>query len=157
MLVENTNGVNRSPNRFFVGYLAVLLMACAFGCDSQDATPKTSLFEDDHAVAEHWPSDLSDVAVKLRERLSSPEINAQVMKEIEDLISWTAEVAADTNLSETDWLPLHHASQSLMANLRGVRDGLNESDRSQIESLCQLIDQSVSKIPEQLASLKVTS
>ena len=44
--------------------------------------------------------------------------------EIVDLVSWVPEVAADTNLSEADWLPLYHASESLMANLRAAKDEL---------------------------------
>lgn len=121
------------------------------GCGSQDSEPKTSLFEDDHVVAEHWPADLSDVAAKLRERLALPDVNEQSRKEIVDLVSWTGEVAADTNLSEANWLPLHHHSESLLANLGGAKQGLSSDDRSQIQAFCQLIDDTALKIPDQLA------
>ncbi|TWT84563.1 hypothetical protein CA13_60430 [Planctomycetes bacterium CA13] len=140
------------------GWMPILLFLIVLvGCGGQGATPKTSLFEDDHAVAAHWPSDLADVAVKLRERLSDSDANPQSLAEIKDLVSWTAEVAADTNLSEADWLPLYKASESLMTDLRAAKDGLSSDDRSQIEALCQLIVDAAPKIPEQLANLKVTS
>ncbi|QDS91710.1 hypothetical protein FF011L_04430 [Roseimaritima multifibrata] len=144
----------RSFARSMTVALVVLLMV---GCGSQDSEPKTSLFEDDHVVAEHWPADLSDVAAKLRERLASPEVNEQAQKEIEDLVSWTAEIAADTNLSEADWLPLYHHSESLMANLEKAKQGLSSDDRSQIQSFCKLIDDTVLVIPDQLARQKGTS
>ncbi|TWU45798.1 hypothetical protein Q31b_09740 [Novipirellula aureliae] len=136
---------------------ATMLLGIVIGCGSQDSAPKTSLFADDHTVAEHWPEDLPDAAAKLRERLALSEINKLTRKEIDDLVGWTAEIAADTNLSEADWLPLHHATQSLMTKLRATEDGLNRDEASQIEALCQLIDDAVRRIPEHPPSLKVTS
>lgn len=158
--------------------MVAMIVSCLIGCGSQDAPPKTSHFEHDHLVASHWPNDLADAATKIRERLiwietgEVPEHHAHddhehddhhhdhkqdPKTEIFDLVSWVPEVAADTNLSEADWLPLHHASQSLTTNLRAAQNGLSRDDRSQIKSLCQLIDVAVQKVPEKLASLKVTS
>ncbi len=137
---------------FFLLFLIVLV-----GCGGQDSAPKTSLYEDDHAVAEHWPSDLADVAVKLRERFSDSDANTDASSdsfaEIEDLVSWTAEVAADTNLAESDWLPLYQASESLMANLRSAKGVLTPATKTQLESLCSLVDEAASKVPEQLPNL----
>lgn len=127
---------------------ATLLLGFLLGCGAPDAAPKTSLFEDDHAVAAHWPDDLADVAVKLRDRLSASAWNEQSIREIEDLVSWTAEVAADTNLPEADWLLLYHASESLRESLHGAKGSLSEESRTRIESLCRLIDDTVPKIPE---------
>ncbi|MCO8123093.1 hypothetical protein NHH03_15200 [Stieleria sp. TO1_6] len=123
------------------------------GCGPQDSAPKTSLFEDDHAVAKHRPDDLADVAVKLRERIGREDASEQTKHEIEDLVSWTAEIAADTNLSEFDWLPLYHASESLAKNLRSVEGTLTDKNRKQIESHCELVDQTVGQIPEPHSSL----
>ena len=47
---------------FLSGLLIVI------GCTPEDS-PKTSNFEHDHEVAEHWPDGLADAAVKIRERL----------------------------------------------------------------------------------------
>ncbi len=149
-------GIRGESLAAFLTGMAALVMVVLVGCGGQDAAPKT-LFEDDHAVAAHWPDDLADVAVKLRQRLADSNTNPQSLAEIKDLVSWTSEVAADTNLSEADWLPLYNASESLMTNLRASTDGLTSDDRSQIESLCELIDNTVPKISEQFSDLKVAS
>ncbi|MGB7329088.1 MAG: hypothetical protein WBD31_29680 [Rubripirellula sp.] len=159
--------------------LCLAMLGVFVGCDQQDSAPKTSHFEHDHDVAPHWPSDLADAASKIRERLVWTETGEVTEHhqhdehqhdehddhhhdhdpnaELVDLVSWIPEVAADTNLSEADWLPLYDASHSLMAKLRGATGRLSSDTRSQIESLCELIDDAVPKIPEQLPSLKVTS
>jgi hypothetical protein len=160
----------RSLTRFYTAALTILFFV---GCVSQESTPKASHFEHDHNVASHWPNDLADAAVKIRERLvwietgEVPEHHPHDdhghnhdhdhTSEILDLVSWVPEVAGDTNLSEVDWLPLYHASESLMRNLRAAKDTLSSDDRTQIESLCQLIDKAVPEIHEHLANLKVTS
>ena len=91
-----------------------------------------------------------DLSVKIRDRISSPEISKETRSEIDDLVSWTAEIAADTNLSEQDWIPLYNASESMMANLRRDPSNLSDSNRKQLESLCELIEVSATKIPDQL-------
>lgn len=132
--------------------LAMLSVVVA-GCGDPDAASKASLYEHDHAVAEHWPDDLANVSVKLRERLTAPEISASSLAEITDLVSWTAEVAADTNLAEADWVPLYDATESLMAKLRSSPTTLTPQHREAIESLCELIDDTSEKIPDQLPNL----
>lgn len=160
-----------------------LIVFCLVGCGPQDDAPKASHFEHDHIVAAHWPSDLADAAVKIRERLvwidtgEAPEHHAEddddhhdhddhhdehdqkhdPVTEIFDLVSWVPEVAADTNLSEADWLPLYHAAESLMVNLRAANEGLSSENRSQLESFCELIEETSEKIPELIANLQVTS
>lgn len=132
------------------GHVGLLLLA---GCGGQDHTTKTSLFEDHHAIAAHWPTDLMDVSVKLRERMSLPEVNPEALAEIKDLVSWTAEVAADTNLTEADWLPIYRASESLTANLRNAKETITPDHRAQLKSFCELIDETSQRIPEQLPRL----
>ncbi|MEZ6089994.1 MAG: hypothetical protein R3C05_18605 [Pirellulaceae bacterium] len=133
------------------------LMLCAVGCGDQD-TAKTSHFEHDHEVAGHWPADLADAATKLRERLSpsdqSQTTTTHVADEIADIVSWVPEIAADTDLSEEDWIPLDNAARSLSANLRATNNELTISSQTQIAALCELIDQSVGKIPGQTPPTK---
>lgn len=133
--------------------LLLLLLIC--GCGTQDEAPKTSLFEDDHVVAAHWPTDLSDLTSKLRDRVAQMKSSSDdvLRSEIEDLVGWVGEVAADTNLSESDWIPLFDKSESVSANLKTVSGTLTDDDLTQVESLCRLIDESIPKIPEQLASV----
>lgn len=152
MKVCLSNKRGRAFRRDWFAFAAITLFI-SVGCGGGNDAPKTSLHEHDHHVAPHWPSDLADVAVKIRERLSAPTIGETQRSEIGDLVSWTAEVAADTNLPEADWVPIYHATESLTANLRSAGPTLSDQNRSQLELLCELIDQSAGKIPEQLPNL----
>ncbi|MCC9655895.1 hypothetical protein LOC70_08795 [Rhodopirellula sp. JC737] len=130
---------------------AMVLITLMVGCGETKDSPKASHFEHDHIIAEHWPEDLPDVAAKLRSRLESDSINEQTHAEILDLVTWTPEIAADTNLTEQDWIPLHEATESTLANLRASQStNLTESDKNQILALCFLIDETANLIPEQL-------
>lgn len=158
-------------------YVVVLVVGC-----TTDEAPKTSLFEDDHHIAAHWPSDLADLSAKLSVRIASVKTGSPIDDEdhhhehghehddhdddrepvpmrdqIEDLVDWVGEIAADTNLSEADWIPLYEKSESVSANLKSNSGELTDDDLRELESLCQLIDDSIPKIPEHLASVKATS
>jgi hypothetical protein len=132
-------------------FLGSLVAGCA-----HDGETKTSHFEDDHEVAPHWPNDLADAAIKLRKRLDAPISNQskQVAREIADIVSWVPEIAADTNLSEEDWIPLDNASVSLAAQLRASNNEMTNDCRRQTVALCELIEQSLEEIPAQLPSLR---
>ncbi|MDV6030713.1 MAG: hypothetical protein F9B45_11570 [Phycisphaera sp. RhM] len=133
------------------------LIVCLAGCAS-DGDTKTSHFEHDHEVAAHWPNDLADAAAKIRQRLdaaaSTSDPSKRLAEEIVDLVSWVPEIAADTDLSEHDWIPLDNAAESLSASLRAVDNELTAANRKQTAALCELIEQSLKKIPSQLPSLK---
>ncbi|TWT93533.1 hypothetical protein [Neorhodopirellula pilleata] len=146
----------RSP---FIRYVVTVSLAMTLfaGCVTEDSA-KTSLFEDDHEVAPHWPDGLEDAAAKIRQRLdaskSSPAEAKQQADEIVDLVSWVPEIAADTNLPEPDWIPLDNAAESLSANLRAANHELTDANRLQTTALCELIEQSLPKIPDQLPKWK---
>ena len=131
--------------------LGLLVVGCV-----HDGESKTSHFEHDHEVAPHWPSDLADAATKLRKRLDAQvsDQSKQVAKEIADIVSWVPEIAADTNLSEQDWIPLDIASNSLSAKLQSSDNEMTDECRRQTVALCELIEQSLDKIPTQLPSLR---
>ena len=137
-------------NRLFAVLLTMTLLT---GCVNEE-TAKMSLFEDDHEVAPHWPDGLEDTATKIRQRIEVSESSSSEVKqrtdEIVDLISWVPEIAADTNLSEQDWKPLNSAAESLSANLRAANYEMTDSNRQQAAALCDLIEQSITKIPNQL-------
>jgi hypothetical protein len=132
------------------------VLALFVGCAGEDAA-KTSHFEHDHEVAPHWPSDLADAAAKIRERLAVNETKhldpQQAADEIADIVGWVPEIAADTDLSEQDWIPLDQAAESLSANLRATKNALNDANRTQAIALCELLERSFDKIlvPVQLS------
>jgi hypothetical protein len=132
-------------------FIGSLLVGCV-----HDGESKTSHVEHDHEVAPHWPNDLADAAIKLRKRLDAPISNRskQVAKEIADIVSWVPEIAADTNLSEQDWIPLDTASDSLSAKLQSTDNEMTDECRRQTVALCELIEQSLDNIPAQLPSLR---
>jgi len=130
---------------------SVLVIA---GCAAEGDAPKSSHFEHDHETPPHWPDGLADLTAKLRQRLfatggSSDDMTAKTIDEIKDLVSWTPEIAADTDLSEADWMPLYQASESLSGALSGARNQLTQDQKKQLESLCVLLDQAKSKLAQQ--------
>jgi len=138
----------------------LVLILGLLGCAGED-TAKTSHFEHDHEVAPHWPKDLADAAAKIRQRLDTSEPSSAETErhadEIAEIVSWVPEIAADTNLSERDWIPLDRAADSLSANLRATGNELTDSNRRQTVALCVLIEQSLGKIPDNLPSMKAAS
>ncbi len=80
------------------------------------AEEQDSLHELDHELPPHWPVSLSDAAAKLGERLALDSSNAKQSEargELEDLVSWIPEIAADTDLTEAEWLPIYELSETL--------------------------------------------
>ncbi len=126
--------------------LAVLVSAAPPGC-SHAENDKTSHFEHDHEVAEHWPSGLGDLAEKLRGRLRE-DADEATKHEIEDLVSWVGEVSADTDLSEADWVPLYERSEAVTAKLKRAGDNWSAELLGEIEALCELIDASAAKLSQ---------
>jgi hypothetical protein len=129
------------------------MLACVLGCGES----KKSLHEMDHVTPAHWPTDLSDAANKLSERLKSVQANSAeanqearvALKELTDLVGWVPEVAADTDLAESDWVKLFEASESVRKQLLGAKD-IKASLAEEIDKLCSLLVQSQSLIPKPL-------
>lgn len=104
----------------------VLVLVCfcisSLGCEGQNDHEEQSV-EHSHAghshdVAEHWPRDLLDLKFKLRGRMDKWRANdgdrGKLQEQIVDLIQWTPEIAADTDLSESQWLPIYENTQELI-------------------------------------------
>jgi hypothetical protein len=99
---------------------ALLMVA---GCQGK---VRESLHENDHVVPNHWPSNMHDAATKIEVRvaklreqqsLSRSEFSSLV-DELTDIIGWVPEVAADSALTEADWVPVNDMSESLLKRLR---------------------------------------
>ena len=123
-------------------------MVCVFGCNENTSQTK-SHFDHDHVVPHHWPNDLADLSFKLRTRIEAKTVDGGTLAEINDLVSWTAEVAADTDLSEADWTPLYHATEGLAIESRSSGGTLSAEHRRQLQSLCELIDRAAAKVRQQ--------
>ncbi|MEM8912809.1 MAG: hypothetical protein AAGC97_13665 [Planctomycetota bacterium] len=67
---------------------------------------------------------------------------------ISDIVSWIPEIAADTNLTEQDWIPLDDAAQLLSRDLRAAQNTLTPSIRERAVALCEQIDQLVARMPK---------
>ncbi len=76
------------------------------------------------------------------------EKNAQ--DQIADIVSWIPAIAADTNLPEQDWNQIESAANSLTAELNAAGGELTKAHRDQASALCQLIEQSLRNLPENL-------
>ncbi len=91
----------------------LLLVALLAGCAEEQA----SLHENDHELPAHWPVDMADMADQIQLRLKrleeEAEGNAVTRAELEDLIEWAPEVAADSELSEQAWNPIYETSETL--------------------------------------------
>lgn len=116
---------------------AACLLICLLltGCGAE----RESLFEEEHDLPAHWPSSLADAADKIDKRLGrlgsvASESNHateqtaidQCENELRDLVEWIPEVAADTDLSEVQWLPIYELSEVMREHLsRGDVSALN--------------------------------
>jgi hypothetical protein len=100
--------------------LWVLICLSAIGCGSE----QEHLFEEEHERPAHWPSGPADAAQKIRERLDGYLTNPkddQYREQLLDLVEWAPEIAAETDLAESDWNPIHGISEA-------IRQHLNQSD-----------------------------
>ncbi len=77
--------------------------------------------------------------------------------EIFEIVSWVPEIAADTDLSESDWVPIYDASEALIARLGDPGEELTTENRGEVEVFCQLIETTARKIPKQFTPSRGTS
>ena len=102
--------------------LVLFLLAATIGCQES----KQSLYEEiDHQTHAHWPSDLVDADSNIRLRLDLLALQPSdkiVESELVDLVSWCAEVAADTDLTEQQWLPIYEQTEALRKRLQSDID-----------------------------------
>ncbi len=108
---------NSVVRRWFLQWSLLSILSVALvGCsESQD-----SLHGLDHVVPAHWPSSLQDAADKIEQRVTSIHSQTEseaARDELLDLIEWAPEIAADTDMSEEQWLPIYRMSETLRGHL----------------------------------------
>ncbi len=82
----------------------LFVLALIVGCGSEEA----SLFEHDHVTPSHWPKDLSFAARRIEDAVGAPQENQLpfTYPQLVEMIGWIPEVAAETDLSESDGIKL---------------------------------------------------
>jgi len=149
--------------------LVSLGLMMTLGCTDSQQDPKNEKLE--HIVPGHWPTDLVDAAAKINlraARLSGqpPQASAQladsqsvaegtlaedttiVENQLRDIIGWVPEIAADTDLTEAQWLPIHQASQSLSKRLKTMRRPLDEATLGAIDDYCSQLIEAAKLLPQ---------
>lgn len=136
-LVDKVSVIRKAsvPTQLWLAFTLLLV-----GCGVE----KDSLFEEDHEVPPHWPSNLTDAAEKIEQRLallagksSEPPVERQKHdaqqrdaelseSELRDLVAWIPEIVADTDLTEEQWLPVYELCEVM-------RDHLSSSDVSAMD------------------------
>ncbi len=110
----------------------LMLLTTLVGCGDE----QESLYEHDHFVPAHWPTDLQRASRLIVERVPRAMEDETARKELLDLMSWVPEIAADTELAESDWNPIFSQCEQLRRRLlRGYDTALGTELQQLAETL----------------------
>ncbi|MEL6108348.1 MAG: hypothetical protein AAFU85_20160 [Planctomycetota bacterium] len=118
--------------------LPSVCVALIVGC-----SPSTQDRPHEHAVPAHMPRNLADLAQKIRlrvERLGTDQESQKTFRQVADLIGWTAEIAADTEIGEERWNPIYELSESLRLEINEDPERWDAQRREKAARLCQLVE-----------------
>jgi len=127
--------------RFLYAGMAILLLAGG-GC-SQTPTEEAAHVHQ-HDTASHMPSSLGDLCRKVRRCLAELKHggkNSQLTNELTDLVSWTPEFAADTNIGEQLWIPIYQQSEQIRLSILKNDQQWDTTRIDQITQLCRLSEE----------------
>lgn len=107
----------------------------------------------EHFVPDHWPADLLDAAAKVAQRASalasqpteSPtdgsgsDRRPMIEQELRDVVGWVPEIAADTSLTEAQWMVVHEASEAMSNRLKTIRRPMDEETLRAIDVYRRLL------------------
>jgi len=149
------------------------------GCSDAPDSATSEHSPSEHSIPEHWPSDLVDASEKVGALSSqilaasmptdSPTLSgeiragdqampiAELRQRLLDVVGWVPEVAADTPLRESDWIPIHEASERLSRRLRALAPPWDEPTRTQIDDFQALLLEQAKLIPLPPEELPVDS
>ena len=136
--------------RICVSVLLIVSLLPVAGCSPTEGGPRTSLYEVQHVLPDHWPTDLADLADKLRARISLLDQNpaqGRASQELTDLVGWAAEVTADTDLTEAQWLPIYQRTETLRRSLRAARYAWTDSNLERAADLADRIERAAEQLP----------
>ena len=108
------------PMPHFSGLLSSLVIAIALvGCNHLKTTDESP----EHTNPAHWPTSMLDAADKIDlrlENLNAADDIKNLRDELSDLVEWSPEIAADTDLDEADWEEIYGLSETLRGHLASV-------------------------------------
>ncbi len=133
-------------------WIVVCVALTCVGCEPA----KESLHEHEHEIPAHWPASPGDAATKIRSRMEvlsrgsqvagpteasgAAKNNVHAAEELYDLVTWTPEIVADTDVTEAMWQPIYDRSEKLRTLLEGPKDELDAATGSEIVQLCEQLD-----------------
>ncbi|MCC9602349.1 hypothetical protein LOC67_17480 [Stieleria sp. JC731] len=136
------------PIRFARTIIASLIICYLGGCRSKEPN-HDSHFDHDHVVAAHWPDDLDDVVAKLRAEIATIDDQRDDQEKsigrLRDIINWTPEIAADSELSEQQWISIANTSDGISRQLGDDEHQLSNQRRNDVLHLCDLIEKTNAK------------
>ncbi|MEM9368175.1 MAG: hypothetical protein AAGD07_19440 [Planctomycetota bacterium] len=71
----------------------------------------------------------------------------RVREELTDMASWAPEFAADTDISEQRWIPIHQLSERLRLSIQAAPEDWGRSRRDLFIRLCQVSEDAWSSLP----------
>ena len=104
----------------------------------------------DHGIPDHKPATFAEAVKQLprRQRLLLSEFSAghldhaqEAIQKLQDVIGWLPELAADTDLRESDWNTVQSVSQQMEAVVGHWPSLQSKPPDQEIESLTVLIEQ----------------
>ena len=120
----------------FLLWLFTIITGCGTSTDSHSSDGGHH-----HDVPPHLPTSLADLCQAVETRLQQLEVesdDAKLKSELTDLISWTPEFAADTDMSEQRWIPIYELSEELRLSIDKQPRDWNLQRLDQITRLCQI-------------------
>lgn len=130
--------------------VAFLLLLPVAGCETGEGSDKRSHHDVDHTTPDHWPDGLADLAVKITRRVETLRVRSEgdetAGRELSDLVSWSPEVAADSDLTESEWIPIHQESEALARQLNSDRGRWTETNLERASGLAEQIADASSRI-----------
>lgn len=126
--------------------LCLLVCVCSvLGCNNL----KSSEEEPEHSIPAHWPTSMLDAADKIDQRIDKlkiGEVNKDTRDELNDLVEWSPEIAADTDLEESDWDEIYLLSETLREHLASADVPLTDyrQDFSKLSELLREFHQRMS-------------
>ncbi|MEO1526345.1 MAG: hypothetical protein AAFX06_12975 [Planctomycetota bacterium] len=119
-----------------LGWITLCVALSFTGCSGNEEPPH------EHAAPAHMPRNMADLSDKIRRRLERVEAreDATAVAELSDLIGWTAEIAADTEIGEGRWNPIYELSETLRLAINQSPKDWSSGRRDQAVELCQLVE-----------------